>query len=133
MPNAIRKILNIQHTPHNRVTSKPVHFDPIKQNKGVGPINRSKLTLFIWFCLFQVTRLTSLTRLTGGSIERSILYFISELTTNICIQPTRSKILFDNTRSEGRINVARGPQVAHHCSKRYTLLIIMSLLYFESL
>ena len=42
--------VNIQYAPLNRVTSGPGYFDPIKRNLKV------------------------LTRLTGGSIKRSILY-----------------------------------------------------------
>ena len=40
----------IQYTLLNKVTSGPGHFDKNKQNKGNGPINRSKLTLYIWLC-----------------------------------------------------------------------------------
>ena len=42
--------LDIQSTPLNRVTLVPEHFDPIKRNLGVGPIKRSELILFLWFC-----------------------------------------------------------------------------------
>ena len=39
--------LYIQSTPLNRVTLGPGYFDPIKRNKGVGPINQSRLTLYM--------------------------------------------------------------------------------------
>ena len=35
-----KKPVYIHYTPLNRVISGPGHFDPIKRNKGVGPINR---------------------------------------------------------------------------------------------
>ena len=63
-----------QYTPLNRVTLGPGHFDPIKRNKGVGSINRSKLTLFIWFCLLPSDPINQLDPINGGSINVTILY-----------------------------------------------------------
>ena len=44
----------------------PDHFDPIKRNKGVDPINRSKYILVVWFCFWPV-----------DPIKRSLLYYYS--------------------------------------------------------
>ena len=50
------------------ITSGSVHVDPIKLNKGVGTINRSKLTYLYGFIFYQVTRIT------GGSIAEYIVF-----------------------------------------------------------
>ena len=57
--------LHIQLTPFNRVTLVPEHFDPIKRNLGVVPINQSELILFLWFCSWP-----------SNPIKRSRLYLL---------------------------------------------------------
>ena len=57
-------------TPLNRVTLVPEHFDPVKRNLGVGPIKRSELILFLWFCSRPSDPIN---RLYGDPIKRSRL------------------------------------------------------------
>ena len=67
----------MQYTPLNRVTSGPGHFDPIKRNKGVSPTNRSKLTLFIWFCLLPSDPINQLNPITQGLYEGEHTVYIN--------------------------------------------------------
>ena len=48
--NEYKNLSELQSSPLNRVTLVPEHYDPIKRNLGVGPIKRSELILFLWFC-----------------------------------------------------------------------------------
>ena len=58
-------VIEVQSTPLNRVTLVPEHFDPIKWNLAVGPIKRSELILFLWFCSWP-----------SDPIKRSQLYVL---------------------------------------------------------